>query len=218
MDLDSDDLRLPASAVIDHEHGARQASFRKRGTGVAPRFRNPDDLARLVERSLRELETRQRIDKRLEDERQPVIKPPVRAEEFINPPPVTAPTWFQDRIVETGLIAKWLTDPGTRVITVIGRGGMGKTAMVCRLLKSLEAGQLPDLDQQPATMEVGGIVYLSGGAGPHPVTYLNLVQDLCQLLPEEAATTVRVLYQDPHNPPERVIRALLEHLPSEGAR
>lgn len=60
MDLDSDDLRLPPSAVIDHEYGARQAAFRARVTGVVLRFRNPDDLARLVERSLRELEFRLR--------------------------------------------------------------------------------------------------------------------------------------------------------------
>ena len=30
------------------------------------------------------------------------------------------------------------------MMTVVGRGGVGKTAMVCRLLKALEAGQLPD--------------------------------------------------------------------------
>jgi hypothetical protein len=30
-----------------------------------------------------------------------------------------------------------------RVMTVVGRGGLGKNAMVCRLLKALEAGGCP---------------------------------------------------------------------------
>ena len=45
------------------------------------------------------------------------------------------------------------------MITVVGRGGVGKTAMACRLLKSLERGQLPD---DLGALDVKGILYLSG--------------------------------------------------------
>ena len=48
--------------------------------------------------------------------------------------------------METGLLARYVTDPGIRMVTVVGRGGIGKTAMVCRLLKGLEAGRIPDVE------------------------------------------------------------------------
>ncbi len=63
---------------------------------------------------------------------------------FVNAAPVTAPGYFQDRHTETGLIGDFLRAEDERLITVVRRGGVGKTAMVCRLLKALEAGQLPD--------------------------------------------------------------------------
>jgi len=44
------------------------------------------------------------------------------------------------------------------MINIVGRGGMGKTANACRLLKSLESGQLPD---DGGALSVDGIVYLS---------------------------------------------------------
>src|SRR6266581_3372529 len=47
----------------------------------------------------------------------------VRASKLVNPPPAMAPTWFQDRQVETGLLARYVTDPGIRMVSVAGRGG-----------------------------------------------------------------------------------------------
>ena len=63
--------------------------------------------------------------------------------------------------METGVLAGTLTDPGIRLVTVVGRGGIGKTAMVCRLLKELEAGKVPDEPGDSVAIAVGGIVYLS---------------------------------------------------------
>ena len=60
--------------------------------------------------------------------------------------------------METGQIGDFLSDDGPRLMTVIGRGGVGKTAMVCRLLKALEAGDCPD---DLGALAVDGIVYLS---------------------------------------------------------
>ena len=76
-------------------------------------------------------------------------------------------------------IADFLRAPDERIITVVGRGGVGKTAMVCRLLKALESGRLPD---DLGVLDVDGIVYLSP-AGEHPVNFPNLFTDLCRLLP-----------------------------------
>lgn len=58
LDGDSEDHGLPIKALIDREYGDRQDAFLKRlkEAGLTlKRFRNPDDLKGLVERSLREL-------------------------------------------------------------------------------------------------------------------------------------------------------------------
>jgi hypothetical protein len=90
-------------------------------------FTNPDQLSQLVERSLRELaDTRRRVGSGIIQEQilgEPV---PVRMSRFVNPPPVTAPSWFQDRVVETHLVARDVADPGIRMVTVAERGGIGE--------------------------------------------------------------------------------------------
>lgn len=58
LDGDSEDHGMPPKALIDREYGGRQDAFltRVQEAGLTlQRFRNPDDLKGLVERSLREL-------------------------------------------------------------------------------------------------------------------------------------------------------------------
>ena len=150
LDTGAADVGIPLSALIDREFGARQDAFRRRvrDSGLTTQsFASPAALGQLVERSLRDLaDTRRRIGSGIRREQVPAEPQPVRASKFVNPPPAMAPAWFQDRQVETGLLARYVTDPGIRLVTVTGRGGIGKTAMVCRLLKGLEAGRIPDVD------------------------------------------------------------------------
>ena len=93
---------------------------------------------------------------------------------------------------------------------MVGRGGVGKTAMVCRLLKAVEGGRLPD---DLGELAVDGIVYLSP-SGAHPVNFPNLFDDLCRLLPDEAAGRLRQAYREPHQTPAELMRALLDAFPS----
>jgi tetratricopeptide (TPR) repeat protein len=95
-------------------------------------------------------------------------------------------------------------------MTVVGRGGVGKTAMVCRLLKAVEGGELPD---DLGELAVDGIVYLSP-SGAHPVNFPNLFDDLCRLLPTDAAKGLRQRYLDSHQTPTMLMRALLDAFPS----
>jgi tetratricopeptide (TPR) repeat protein len=216
LDTDAEDLGIPPSALIDREFGTRQDAFRRRvrDSGlVTQSFANPARLGQLVERSLRELaETRRRIDSGIQREQVPAEPQPVRASKFVNPPPALAPTWFQDRQVETGLLARYVIDPAIRMVTVVGRGGIGKTAMVCRLLRGLEAGRIPDVEGDLATITVGGIVYLSRN-GVHKVEYPTLVADLLRLLPADAAQRLQRLYRDPHHTPVEMMLAVLEAFP-----
>ncbi len=217
LDTDADDVGIPPSKLIDREFGARQDAFRRRvqGSGLTTRsFANPATLGQLVERSLRDLaDTRRRIGSGLQREQVPAEPQPVRASKFVNPPPAMAPTWFQDRQVETGLLAKYVTDPGIRMVTVAGRGGIGKTAMVCRLLKGLEVGRIPDVEGDSAAITVGGIVYLSRN-GVHKVEYPTLVADLLRLVPAAAAQRLQRIYQDAHYSPAEMMLALLEAFPA----
>ena len=217
LDADAEVAGIPPSALIDREFGARQDEFRRRvrESGLVTRsFASPAVLGQLVERSLRELaETRRRIDSGIAREQVPAEPQPVRASKFINPPPAIAPAWFQDRQVETGLLARWVTDSSVALVAVVGRGGIGKTAMVCRFLKGLEAGRIPDLEGDLATVSVGGIVYLSRN-GLHQVGYPTLIADLLRLLPAGTAQRLQGIYEDPHHAPRELMLAVLEAFPA----
>jgi tetratricopeptide (TPR) repeat protein len=215
LDTDADDVRIPPSALIDRDFGARQDDFRRRvreSKLVTRSFADPGELSQLVERSLRELaDTRTRLRSGIQREQVPAEGRPVRASKFVNPPPAVAPAWFQGRQAETDRLAGYLSDPGIRLVTVTGPGGIGKTAMVCRLLKGLEAGRIPGADGDATPL--GGIVYLSRN-GVHKVEYPTLVADLLRLLPAEEAGRLERLYQNPQHGPAEMVLALLEAFPA----
>ncbi|MFA7059547.1 MAG: tetratricopeptide repeat protein [Pedobacter sp.] len=163
---------------------------------------DPQGVARRVQES---------IDRGLERERIP-LQPTPRAKltRFINPPPTLAPNYFQDRLVESGLVGAFLADESKRLMTVVGRAGVGKTAMVCRVLKALEGGQLPD-DGGPFAID--GIVYLSA-AGTRRITLANIFADLSRLLDEESAKQLETVWKDARSGVDVKLSALLEKFPS----
>jgi tetratricopeptide (TPR) repeat protein len=217
LDMEADQTGIPVSALVDREFGARQDAFRRRvgDSGLLTQsFGNPATLGRLVERSLRDLaQTRRRIGSGIERERVPAEQQPSRESKFVNPPPVVAPTWFQGRQPETARLAGYVADPGIRMVTVMGRGGIGKTALVCRLLKGLENGRVPDLEEGRATTRLGGIVYLSGN-GRHQVKYPVFVTDLLRLLPPHEADRLQGISRDPRHDPAELMLAVLEAFPA----
>ncbi|MCG3153475.1 MAG: Photosystem I assembly protein Ycf3 [bacterium] len=146
----------------------------------------------------------------LEREREPhqPISGAVRAK-FINPPPFTAPSYFQDRYVETKLIGDFLQDDSQRLLMLVGRGGTGKTALACRLLKALEAGHLPD---ELGPLAVDGIVYLSA-LGSRRLNLPDLYADLLKLLPPETAKDLESIYKNPQAGAAAKMRALLAAFP-----
>ena len=161
--------------------------------------RDPAAAARRVEES---------IQRSLERERRPE-RPAAGAQlsKFINPPPGLAPSYFQDREMETGTLGSFLKDEAVRLITVFGRGGTGKTTLACRLLKSLEGGQLPD---GGGALGVDGIVYLSA-TGTRRINMPNLFAGLSRLLPEEAAVQLHALFKNPQASTEAKMGALLSN-------
>jgi len=195
----------------------------RRASDPHDRQRIADEMAPLT-RQIAELEeaiahpqaaaqaVQSRIETGLERERQPE-EPPSRGQsvKFINPPPGSAPNYFQNRHLETRLLVEHLKDANKRLLTVVGRGGVGKTAMVCRLLKGVEAGRLPDdLSQALGELAVDGLIYLSQNA-TRTITAANLYADLCKLLPAETAQRMQALYRDAQTPTQAKVKTLLAH-------
>jgi tetratricopeptide (TPR) repeat protein len=217
LDVDAENIGIPPTALIDREFGGRQDAFcgRVRDSGLTTRsFASPAELQLLVERSLRDLAaTRARLASGISREQVPAEPQPVGMSKFVNPPPVPIPAWFAGRRVETRLLAKSVADPGIAMVTVSGRPGVGKTALVCRMLKGLEAGRIPDAEGASAAIMVGGIVYLSRN-GLHQVDYPTLVGDLLRLLPAKEAERLWRIYQEPRRTPTETMLAVLEAFPA----
>lgn len=184
------------------------------------RSRIQDDI-RELERQIAEressiadpVEAHRRMDDRIRTDIQKEIEAPAPSHErrvrFVNRPPVVAPSWFQDRHVETAAIGEFLKDESQSLMTVVGRAGLGKTTMVCRLLNALEGGRLPDDGGQ---LEVDGIVYLSA-VGARRVRFDHLYSDLCQLLPAPRRRFLEELYRAPHSTIVMKVQALAEAFP-----
>jgi tetratricopeptide (TPR) repeat protein len=208
-------LPLPRAYQSDELYEQRQQKFRSalQSAGVTvQRVASPEQLELLLFQALKDLrlQTKQRIESGLQRERQPEDRPVSTGQaRFVNPPPMAAPGWFQGRQIETRLITDFLQEDGLRLLTIIGRGGIGKTAVACRLLKALEADRLPDVGGE---MVVRGIVYLSS-AGQHQIDFVNLFHDLTRLLPGESANRLRERYRDPRATPRALMAELLEELP-----
>jgi tetratricopeptide (TPR) repeat protein len=162
---------------------------------------DPQGAAARVEESIR---------RGLERERQP-MKPVsgITPTKFINPPPGAVPVYFQNRHVEIKLVGDFLKNEAERIIVVTGRAGIGKTAMVGRLLKALESGHLPD---DGGALKVDGIVYL-GESGVRKVNFLHLFADLCLLLPDDTSGRLKRLYKEPHISTADKMRELLSAFP-----
>jgi tetratricopeptide (TPR) repeat protein len=148
-------------------------------------------------------QTQKNIEAGLEREREPVKSVAAKTStKFINQPPGVAQSYFQDREMETEQVILFLKNEAQRVLTVVGRGGAGKTAMVCRLLKHIENGTLPDdFERRHGRVDVDGIVYLSE-AGSRKVNFANLFEDLCKLLPAASAEKLSALYREPQTSTE----------------
>ncbi len=128
---------------------------------------------------------------------------------FINPPPGPVPSYFQGRHSELDRMADFMQNEDERMLAVVGRGGVGKTAVVCKLLKDLENGRLPE-NRGPFT--VAGIVYLSQ-LSARKVNFPAMFAGLCRLLPDDRAERMDALYKDPHRPASDKILELAALLP-----
>ncbi|MBZ0315031.1 MAG: tetratricopeptide repeat protein [Anaerolineae bacterium] len=137
----------------------------------------------------------QRVQQKVENEiNQPGVAhaAPTTTVRLVNSPPSVPPDYFQNRHFETGQLVEFLRTDTLRMATVVGRGGLGKTAMVCRLLRALERHSLPD---DLGEMKIDNIVYLLFSP-MRRITFSKLVTDLGKVLPEGGSQELELLQQD----------------------
>ena len=157
----------------------------------------------------------QRLEKRiargLDKERRPE-KPAAQMsrKKFINTPSLIAPSYFSNRVAETALVRDFLNDPSKRMLTVVGRAGIGKSALVLRLLQSLGQGSTVSAQGAP---QVDGIVYLSN-MGNRRIATSTLFSDLAQLLPGETSERLNLIGRDAQLGTAARMETLLAAFPS----
>lgn len=154
--------------------------------------------------------TTKSIEASLERERQPADRPK-SGTKFINYAPATVPDYFQDRFTETNLLADFVQNDHQRIFHLVGRAGIGKTAVTVRLLKHLEGGILPD-DKGEQTVD--GIIYLSE-VGSRDIKIAHLYPDLCRLLPDEVSEELDALFREPTTSISVKMTQLLSHFPPD---
>ena len=117
--------------------------------------------------------------------RQPQTPPPSSQDRgiYVNGPPASVPSYFQGRDEETQRLVQFLGNDVQRLLMVKGRGGIGKTALVCHLLESLTD---EDASADRHDLSIDGVVYVSID-GAHRLTAQSLVEDLARSLPPESA-------------------------------
>jgi hypothetical protein len=92
------------------------------------------------------------------DETQPVISPTVKRVRTVGQRPYEEVEHFRDRTKEREEIRRLFSQPKSRIISVVGRGGMGKTALASRVLADLERHW--ELVENGSVV-LDGIVYMS---------------------------------------------------------
>jgi tetratricopeptide (TPR) repeat protein len=154
----------------------------------------------------------QRIDRELDRERQQtrlVADDTHRRTDgprFPYPAPFAPPTRFGNRELETRLVCTFLKDDAKRLLIVDGRGGLGKTALVCRVLEALKTGSLPD---ERGPLKVDGVVYLCP-VGSHRVSAPDMFAGLKACLDADVTGRLEPLLHDPRVEPRARMLGLLE--------
>ena len=105
----------------------------------------------------------------------------------VNVRPLDVGDAFRGRERETEALRSYLADPLVHMVSVLGRGGMGKTALATRVLADAEHGRIRAPGDSKDTT-VDGIVYLT--AQHNRITLERLFTDVARLFDDETADGV----------------------------
>ncbi|MBC8447743.1 MAG: tetratricopeptide repeat protein [Chloroflexi bacterium] len=130
----------------------------------------------------------------------------------VNLRPLDVTHTFKDRLREIRALCEHLADASVRLISVVGRGGMGKTALASRVLADLERGKLP-VPEEEREMPIDGILYLS--ARSTGLGLERIYADVGRMLGEPAAGELAACWADSDAPLAAKVEYLLETMRDE---
>ncbi len=125
----------------------------------------------------------------------------------INVPPLNVDN-FRGRYREIDDFNKYICESNSRVISIIGRGGFGKTALACHVMAEIQKqGKLPT---QPGAREqpIAGLIYLS--AVSTGLSLERIFSDVGRMLGEPASSMLEAALKNPQMPLEAKIQSILE--------
>ena len=125
----------------------------------------------------------------------------------VNVRPLDVTHTFKDRLRETQALCDHLAESSVRLVSVVGRGGMGKTALVSRVLADLERGVLP-VPGEERWLSIDGILYLS--ARSTGMGLERIYADVGRMLGEPAASKLAARWADSDAPLAAKVEYLLE--------
>ncbi|MBN1889300.1 MAG: tetratricopeptide repeat protein [Thermoflexales bacterium] len=125
----------------------------------------------------------------------------------VNLRPLDMTHTFKDRARETGELCTHLAQENVRLISIVGRGGMGKTALVSRVLADLEHGVLP-VPGQDKELAIDGLLYLS--ALSTGLSLERIYADVGRMLGEPAAGRLAARWASGEIPLAAKVEYLLE--------
>jgi tetratricopeptide (TPR) repeat protein len=135
---------------------------------------------------------------------------PVASLRVVNTPPIPVPYYFENRHRETELIGDFLRSSAS-LLSVHGRGGVGKTALVCRVLRALENDVLPD-DGGP--FKIAGIVYINA-MRPSSGLFPLVLSGLLATLDRPTQEAMRPALYNPRGTVATKFKTLMSYLPNQ---
>ena len=133
----------------------------------------------------------------------------IRQEErrVVNLRPLDLTHTFKNRIRQIQDLYKHLEDRSVRLVSVLGRGGMGKTALASRALEELEQG-IVNVTSNKAPVRVDGILYLNSRSTGLELD--RIYADVGRLLGEPSGSMLSARWADKNIPLAAKVEYLLE--------
>ncbi|MEK6320543.1 MAG: tetratricopeptide repeat protein [Acidobacteriota bacterium] len=123
---------------------------------------------------------------------------------------INATSYFKTRDPQQKQVGEYLARPSTRVVSVTGRAGIGKTALASKVLNDLEQGHWPHTENE---IPVDGIVYLSTRGGDE-ITLGQLFRSCGEMLGGEHKELLEKIWENSRVKTKDKVQRLLEELES----
>jgi len=123
----------------------------------------------------------------------------------VNAPPQAVSDLFRDRVTEMAALTNHIGGETARLISVVGRAGMGKTALACKVLDDLAKNRHPDAPP------IKGLIYLTVSE----LSLDRLVHDVGEMLGQPARSQLAQRWAAPEEELATKIDAVLAALREE---